>query len=78
MCVRHVMGKGNISWASSLNAILDQMEMFPDSIFAAENLFFISSLESYKAGRSVSVFFGAAVPQIDPHDSFTSFLVPTK
>lgn len=29
------MGKGNITWASSLNAILDQMEIFPNSIFAA-------------------------------------------
>lgn len=35
MCVRQVMGKGYITWASSLNAILDQMEMFPDSIFTA-------------------------------------------
>lgn len=35
MCVRHVIGKGNITRASSLNANLNQVEMFPDSIFAA-------------------------------------------
>ena len=61
VCETH-LGKENITWASSLNEILDQMEMFPDSVFAASpwfSYFQLGQLKSRKEGVYIFWYHGA-------------------